>query len=225
MVNLSPANWARVVTFWECPGGTVGNYRGQWPGWLVSRSKQECRPFVDVHDKSGLAIRPCPWTQGTSRSIFSLIAKNGTGWLMNSIQAWQLIAREQTSELHFPHHSFVCHQYIQHESFIPYWGREPLLSFRRWVRIFFFLISGPAQVKIGEEREAKPFALGPALYLAFSKHPQRSESVKLSPFYRWAHWGPERVNVVPHLLSEVAFNAVLSSSSLFSSLPAILTLV
>lgn len=54
-------------------------------------------------------------------------------------------------------------------------GGGPLLSFQCWAGIFFFIISGPAQVKIGEEREAKPFALGPPLYLAFSKHLQHTK--------------------------------------------------
>lgn len=48
-----------------------------------------------------------------------------------------------------------------------------LLSFQCWVRVFPVIISGPAQRKI-EEREAKPSALGPALYLTFIKHVPRT---------------------------------------------------
>lgn len=49
-----------------------------------------------------------------------------------------------------------------------------LLSFQCWVGVSLLIISGPAQTKIGEERDAKPFALGPSLYLTFIKYLQHT---------------------------------------------------
>lgn len=57
--------------------------------------------------------------------------------------------------------------------FHPLW-MKPLLNYQCWVGVSPVIISGPVQRKVGDEREAKPSALGPPLYLTFIKHIQHT---------------------------------------------------
>ena len=57
---LTPASWAKRVPFQECPGEqwVAAGIHVQADPW-VGR-KQESGPFLGVHNKGGLAVRPCP---------------------------------------------------------------------------------------------------------------------------------------------------------------------
>lgn len=64
--------------------------------------------FLDVHSDlpgTGTPASLCPGSWEWGRL------------LMNSIQAWQLVAGEQTFELHLPHHLLLCRTWI----FYPMW--------------------------------------------------------------------------------------------------------
>lgn len=118
----------------------VGGHRDSWSGW----PKQESGPFLDVH-KSGLVVNTLPLNTGKGwgrhlTKCFSLRAKNGIGWLMNSVQAWQLTAGEKTCEL-WP-------SVPRTWKFQPRWV-GPLLRLQCWAPVFLFIVGGPAQTATG----------------------------------------------------------------------------
>lgn len=115
-----PASWVKRVPFWECPGGTTPC---RWlQGFMVrlTQAGKWALPGCAQEWAGGGHTRPL--NTGWGRHLakcFSLRAKNGIGWLMRSVQAWQLTAGEQTCELRPSCHPWVCHQCLEGGNFSP----------------------------------------------------------------------------------------------------------
>ena len=98
--RLTPASWAKIVPFRECPGGTTPC---RWlQGFMVrlTQAGKWALPGCAQEWAGGGHTRPL--NTGWGRHLakcFSLRAKNGIGRLTHSVQAWQLTAGEQTCEL------------------------------------------------------------------------------------------------------------------------------
>lgn len=99
--RLTPASRVKRVPFWECSGGTTPC---RWPQGFMVRLTQAGKWALPgcAQEWAGSHTLPLNTGKGWGRHLtkcFSLRAKNRIGWLMNSVQAWQLTAGEKTCEL------------------------------------------------------------------------------------------------------------------------------
>ena len=100
-----PSKLGKESPFPGVPRGTVGGCRDSRSGWPLGGAQAGKRALPGCAQQGWAGCETLPLNVGGGGrptafgKCFSLRAKNGTGWLMNSVQAWQLTAGEQTREL------------------------------------------------------------------------------------------------------------------------------